>query len=155
MIRPFMSSAESCTTETVVSAAWPAASRCMQTERMLRTRRSASLLGLLLDLADPPGGVVPGIVLDLLEEHLLRPGRRQPADSLQLLRELPALPLHGQAHVRQLRLPLSQGLLAPHELGDGIGGPPRWTPAAAEPWRGGTLGVGSASAGWTSRLVRA
>ena len=44
MIRPFMSSEESCTTETVVSAAWPAASRCMQTERMLRTRRSASRL---------------------------------------------------------------------------------------------------------------
>ena len=32
----------SCTTETVVSAAWPAASRCMTTERMLRARRSAS-----------------------------------------------------------------------------------------------------------------
>ena len=44
MIRPFMSSAESCTTDTVVSAAWPAASRCMQTDRMLRTRRSASRL---------------------------------------------------------------------------------------------------------------
>ena len=44
MIRPFMSSAESSTTETVVSAAWLAARRCMQTERMLRTRRSASRL---------------------------------------------------------------------------------------------------------------
>ena len=44
MMRPFMSSAESWTTETVVSAAWPAASRCMTTERMLRTRRSASRL---------------------------------------------------------------------------------------------------------------
>ena len=32
------------TTDTVVSAAWPAARRCMQTERMLRTRRSASRL---------------------------------------------------------------------------------------------------------------
>ena len=42
MMRPFMSSAGSWTTETVVSAAWPAASRCMTTERMLRTRRSAS-----------------------------------------------------------------------------------------------------------------
>ena len=44
MMRPFMSSAESCTTETVVSAAWPAARRCITTERMLRTRRSASRL---------------------------------------------------------------------------------------------------------------
>ncbi len=44
MIRPFMSSADSWTTDTVVSAAWPAARRCMHTERMLRTRRSASRL---------------------------------------------------------------------------------------------------------------
>ena len=44
MMRPFMSSADSWTTETVVSAAWPAARRCMQTDRMLRTRRSASRL---------------------------------------------------------------------------------------------------------------
>ena len=44
MMRPFMSSAGSWTTDTVVSAAWPAASRCMTTERMLRTRRSASRL---------------------------------------------------------------------------------------------------------------
>ena len=44
MMRPFMSSAWSWTTDTVVSAAWPAASRCMTTERMLRTRRSASRL---------------------------------------------------------------------------------------------------------------
>ena len=44
MMRPFMSSACSWTTDTVVSAAWPAAMRCMTTERMLRTRRSASRL---------------------------------------------------------------------------------------------------------------
>ena len=44
MMRPFMSSAGSWTTETVVSAAWPAARRCMTTARMLRTRRSASRL---------------------------------------------------------------------------------------------------------------
>ena len=44
MMRPFMSSAGSWTTDTVVSAAWPAARRCMTTERMLRTRRSASRL---------------------------------------------------------------------------------------------------------------
>ena len=44
MMRPFMSSAGSWTTDTVVSAAWPAARRCMTTARMLRTRRSASRL---------------------------------------------------------------------------------------------------------------
>ena len=44
MMRPFMSSLESCTTETVVSAAWLAARRCMATARIERTRRSASRL---------------------------------------------------------------------------------------------------------------
>ncbi len=44
MIRPFMSSLGSWTTLTVVSAAWDAASRCMATERIDRTRRSASRL---------------------------------------------------------------------------------------------------------------
>ena len=44
MMRPFMSSEGRWTTDTVVSAAWPAARRCMTTERMLRTRRSASRL---------------------------------------------------------------------------------------------------------------
>ena len=44
MMRPFMSSAGSWTTDTVVSAAWPAAMRCITTARMLRTRRSASRL---------------------------------------------------------------------------------------------------------------
>src|SRR6478672_9034259 len=42
MMRPFMSSDGSWTTETVVSAAWLAARRCMATERIERTRRSAS-----------------------------------------------------------------------------------------------------------------
>ena len=44
MMRPFMSSRGSWTTDTVVSAAWPAAMRCMTTQRILRTRRSASRL---------------------------------------------------------------------------------------------------------------
>ena len=44
MMRPFMSSLGSCTTETVVSAAWLAARRCIATERIERTRRSASRL---------------------------------------------------------------------------------------------------------------
>ena len=42
MIRPFISSDSSWTTDTVVSAAWPPATRCMTVERMLRARRSAS-----------------------------------------------------------------------------------------------------------------
>ena len=44
MMRPFMSSDGSWTTETVVSAAWLAARRCIATERIERTRRSASRL---------------------------------------------------------------------------------------------------------------
>ena len=44
MMRPFMSSEGSWTTDTVVSAAWPAASRCITTLRIERTRRSASRL---------------------------------------------------------------------------------------------------------------
>ena len=42
MMRPFMSSEGSATRDTVVSAAWPAARRCMHAERMLRERRVAS-----------------------------------------------------------------------------------------------------------------
>ena len=44
MMRPFSSSERSSTTETVVSIAWPPATRCMTVERMLRARRSASCL---------------------------------------------------------------------------------------------------------------
>ena len=44
MMRPFMSSDGSWTTQTVVSAAWRAARRCIATDRIERTRRSASRL---------------------------------------------------------------------------------------------------------------
>ncbi len=44
MMRPFMSSDGSGTTETVVSATWLAAVRWIDSERMLRARRSASCL---------------------------------------------------------------------------------------------------------------
>ena len=42
MILPFSSSDFSSTTDTVVSTAWPDATRCITADRMLRTRRSAS-----------------------------------------------------------------------------------------------------------------
>src|SRR3954454_14947889 len=87
MMRPFMSSAGSWTTDTVVSAAWPAASRCMTTARVLRTRWGGGgeplhddgedvanaavgvALGLLLDLAHEPRTVVADLVLELLEQE--------------------------------------------------------------------------------------
>ena len=50
MMRPFMSSAGSWTTETVVSAAWPAASRCMTTREDVAHAALGVALGLLLDL---------------------------------------------------------------------------------------------------------
>ena len=45
-------------------------------------------LGLLLDLADLAGGVVPGLILDFLEQHLLGSRRGQPRDALELARQL-------------------------------------------------------------------
>src|SRR6185437_62481 len=70
MMRPFMSSEGSWTTDTVVSAAWLAARRCVA-------------LGLLLDLADDPRRVVPGLVLDVLEEGLLGLAGAQAGDALE------------------------------------------------------------------------
>ena len=83
MMRPFMSSAGSWTTETVVSAAWPAASRCMTTERMLRTRRSASRL-VSSSIWRTSGAVVADLVLELLEQHLLGLRRAHAGDALEL-----------------------------------------------------------------------
>ena len=54
MMRPFMSSAGSWTTDTVVSAAWPAASRCMHDGEDVAHAPVGVALGLLLDLAHEP-----------------------------------------------------------------------------------------------------
>ena len=70
MMRPFMSSDGSSTIETVVAAAWLAASRPMPVEMMLRTRRSDSCLRLLLDPADHLRHVVADVVLGLLQQQL-------------------------------------------------------------------------------------
>ena len=96
MMRPFMSSAGSWTTETVVSAAWPAASRCMTTERMLRTRRSASRFVSSSTWRTQPRRVVAHLVLELLEQLLLglrRAHARRPlelADRLARARSISA-----------------------------------------------------------------
>ena len=163
MMRPFMSSAGSWTTETVVSAAWPAASRCMTTERMLRTRRSASRLVSSSIARTARGRLVADLVLELLQQHGLglrggqaggalelaarrargsrrsRPRARRPCCSRSV--EL------GRARVERL-LAGVQALLQPAGLGACGRRPPRraWReppPAAAldrpgrgrEPWR--------------------
>src|ERR1700750_2082422 len=80
MMRPFMSSDGSWTTETVVSAAWLGGRRCIATAAL------GVALGLLLDLADYPRRVVPGLVLDVLEQRLLGLAGAQPRDALERAR---------------------------------------------------------------------
>ncbi len=58
MMRPFMSSDWSSTIETVVSAAWLAATRWSASATRLRARRLASVCRLLVELADAPGELV-------------------------------------------------------------------------------------------------
>ena len=70
--------------ETVVSAAWPAASRCMTTERMLRTRRSASRLVSSSTWRTTFAPVVADLVLELLEQLLARLRRGHAGDALEL-----------------------------------------------------------------------
>ena len=141
MMRPFMSSAGSWTTDTVVSAAWPAARRCMTTERMLRTRRSASRLVSSSICAQEPGRVVADLVLELLEQELLGLRRRQARDALERA--------HGLlADLGELRLLCSRqlGARARVELGRrarrapprGRAGAPRGAPVSAR--RVGRLG---------------
>ena len=55
MIRPFMSSEGSWTTDTVVSAAWLAARRCIATDEDRAHAALGVALGLLLDLTQPAG----------------------------------------------------------------------------------------------------
>ena len=85
MMRPFMSSAGSWTTETVVSAAWPAASRCMATDEDVAHAAVGVALGLLLDLAHDARRIVAGLVLELLEQRSAWPAPAlQPGDALEL-----------------------------------------------------------------------
>ena len=84
MMRPLRSSEGSWTTETVVSAVWPEAVRWIATERMLRARRSASSLRLLLDLAHDLGHVVAGLLLDLRQQRVAGLRRGHPGDPLEL-----------------------------------------------------------------------
>ena len=84
MIRPFMSSLGSGTTETVVSATWLEAVRWMQMERMSLARRSPSCRASLLNGPNQLGHVVPDFVFRALEQQFrgLIPGH--PGDLFQL-----------------------------------------------------------------------
>ena len=76
MMRPFMSSEGSWTTDTVVSAAW-LGGEALHRDREDRAHAALGVaLGLLLDLADDAGRVVARLVLDVLEERAAWPGRR-------------------------------------------------------------------------------
>ena len=68
MMRPFMSSDGSSTSETVVSAAWLAATRWSASATRLRARRFASALRLLLHLADAARELVADELLGALEQ---------------------------------------------------------------------------------------
>src|SRR5579875_1238928 len=68
-------------------------------------------LGLLLDLANSLGGIVARLVLDLLEQQLLRPRCREAGDALELARELGALVLELRAPTLEL-IPLALELAA-------------------------------------------
>src|ERR1700744_1650040 len=69
MIRPFMSSVASWTTDPVVSAAGPGGGEPLHDHREDVAHPALGLgLGLLLDLADAPSRLVLGLILDLLEQ---------------------------------------------------------------------------------------
>ena len=85
MIRPFMSSDESSTTVTVVSAVWLAATRCERV-RDERARAPAGVgARLFLHLADIAGQLVPDEILRALEQLLARLAERHAGDPLQLV----------------------------------------------------------------------
>ena len=83
MMRPFMSSEGSWTTDTVVSAAWPAARRCIATDRIERTRRSASRLVSSSMWRTRRARVVARLVLDVLEQRRARLAGAQAGGALE------------------------------------------------------------------------
>ncbi len=82
--RPLRSSLWSATVETVVSTAWPPASRCMQVARMLRARRSASRRASSSTWRTSRALSRAQLVLELAQEDLARLGGAQAGDSLEL-----------------------------------------------------------------------
>src|SRR5215218_2895366 len=101
MIRPFMSSDGSSTSETVVSAAWLAATRWSASPTRARARR-----------------LVTDELLGALEELALRVGRREARDPLELaeLRVLRRLEL--LLELPHVGLAVRDSLLLPLELGE-------------------------------------
>ena len=97
-----MSSDDSSTTVTVVSAAWPAARRCVPHRQDVAHPALGLALSLLLDLANPTRGVVLGLLLYLLEQQLLGPAGRQARDLLERALEF----LAGLHEVRSLLVDL-------------------------------------------------
>jgi hypothetical protein len=83
MMRPFISSDGSATTETVVSALWSAAHLWIAPATMLRAFFSLHL-GFLFDFANHDRRVVVGLLLYGIYDDLLGFLRRQIADALKL-----------------------------------------------------------------------
>ena len=83
MMRPFMSSEGSGTTETVVSATWLAAVRWMRQREDVAGAAVGLVLGLFFDRAHQLRHVVAGVVFGLLQQHLLGLRAGQAGDALE------------------------------------------------------------------------
>ena len=117
MIRPFMSSDGSSTSETVVSAAWLAATRWSASATRLRARRFDSVAGLLLELADAPGELVADEVLRALERGAASPRRRSSPRSARARRaRAPVACFSSSWSCLRWSLAVGHALLAPREL---------------------------------------
>ena len=132
MMRPFMSSDGSSTIETVVSAAWLAATRCRASATRLRARRLASVRRLLVELAHSPCELVPHELFRALRApppwHPPCRGRRSARARVARLPSQPSA-LPGALCVR---LTVGEPLVTPLELLDAAARapPPRAARAA-------------------------
>ena len=158
MMRPFSSSERSSTTDTVVSIAWPPATRCMTVERMLRARRSASCLVSSSTWRITRRRLVAQLVLELAHQQLLGLPRAEARQPLQLAHLLAARLLELGDLVLQVSLAVLQGLLAGllGRLSSPAGAPRgaparRGGPAARPPPRGSPSGGALACSRGTRR----
>ena len=83
MMRPFMSSAGSWTTDDRRLGGVAGGEALHDDGEDVAHAALGVALGLLLDLADEPGGVVADLVLELLEQELLGLRRGEPGDALE------------------------------------------------------------------------
>ncbi len=88
MMRPFMSSEVSCTTETVVSARVAGGDPLHADGEDVAHAAVGVALGLLLDLAHELGGLVADLVLQLFQQQLLRLRGGHAGEPLELALEL-------------------------------------------------------------------